>query len=164
MKIDLFNFEEYDSITHKCNILLLYPLQTVFVGRVMKLDDGILNEFITTHSKFSCWQPKVSYDYHVCFKQVLLNILSRNQCFNHRIVKHRKYYVSSVGNFWIYSTSRQAPDHTFWFWHRIQANGLGYTVFMLFLCPLVHPSVRGILFFQYLEKSMVEFHKIWQTH
>ena len=36
----------------------------------------------------------------------------------------------------------------------------GYTVF-----PSIHPFVRlRCFYFQYLEKAMVEFHKVWQTH
>ena len=30
--------------------------------------------------------------------------------------------------------------------------------------PSFRPSVRDVLVFQYLEKAMMEFHKIWQTH
>ena len=38
--------------------------------------------------------------------------------------------------------------------------GGGYTVFTL---PSIIPSVRDVLVFQYLEKAMMEFHKICQT-
>ena len=39
---------------------------------------------------------------------------------------------------------------------------------ILFSCPSIHLSVRlsirNVLIFQYLEKAMPEFHRIWQTH
>ena len=40
----------------------------------------------------------------------------------------------------------------------------GYTVFTLSVRPSVIPSIRDVLVFQYLEKAIMEFHKIWQAH
>ena len=54
--------------------------------------------------------------------------------------------------------------HSFcWFCHvtaHLQLWGGGYTVFTL----SISPSVRDFLVFQYLEKAMMLFHKVWQTH
>ena len=42
--------------------------------------------------------------------------------------------------------------------------GGGVGVYYFQVRPLVRPSIHNVLVFQYLEKEMAEFHKIWQTH